>query len=152
MRRLAFVTTLFLLAGTLSGCKVKKHLDIVEANQNDATIVLQYEHAFERYVIDVDRAEDDVLELCATWGYSAAEFSHTGIIECIEEPKRNVTGARPPGQSEEPGMGTAAAERERSRRSIGTVGMGIGTDPSKFDYGCTRWRVSYIGHCIEPRM
>ena len=149
MGRAALVASLLILVGSLSGCKVKKHLDIVDANEADAMIVLQYEHAFERYVVEWDEAEEEVLERCAAWGYSAAEFSHSGIIECIEEPTRNVTGARPPGQSEEPGMGTQAAERERSRRSVGTVGMGIATDPSKFEYGCTRWRVTYIGHCIE---
>lgn len=42
--------------------------------------------------------------LLSAWGYSAVEFS---------------------GQSEEPGMGTQAAERERSRRGMGEAGQSL---------------------------
>ena len=135
----------------LGGCKVKKHLTIADANQADATIVLQYEHGFENYRLEWEEAEQDALARCESWGYSAIEFPESGDIECIELHERKVTGARPPGQSEEPGMGTQAAERERALRSVGTVGQGVrgATAPPGAEYGCIRWRVTYVAHCTE---
>lgn len=80
----------------------------MSANETDATLVLQYEHGFENYVV------------------------------------------RPPGQSEEPGMGTQAAERERMRRGLGTVGKSVTrAPPAGTEYGCVRWRITYVGHCHD---
>jgi len=141
-----------LLALTMSassGC-IKKQFGIVGANEADATLVLQYEHGFEKYTVNWDRAEEDALERCEAWGYSQVEFSDVGEVECIEKRHRNVTGARPPGQSAEPGMGTQAAERERMRRGLGTVGKSVGrTPPPGTEYGCVYWRVTYSGHCFD---
>jgi len=137
-------------AAQLGGCKIKKHLDLADANEADATFVLQYEHGFEHYVVQWDKAEEDALKRCAQWGYSAVEFSDYGTVECIEEHQRKVTGARPPSTSKEPGMGTEAAERERMRRSLGTVGKSITrAPPAGAEYGCIRWRVTYVGHCFD---
>ncbi|UCH30110.1 MAG: hypothetical protein JSV06_03540, partial [Myxococcales bacterium] len=77
-------------------------------------------------------------------------------IEADETPK--VTGFRPPGQSAEPGMGTQAAERERARRSIGTVGESVrGTGdredaiPLKFNFhGFYRARYNWVGNAPLP--
>ena len=150
MRRDILAACVLSAAISLSACKVNKHLQVVSANEADATLVLQYEHGFEQYVVEWDEAEKDALERCATWGYSAVEFSDSGTIECIEKQQRTVTGARPPGESEEPGMGTQAAERERKRRSLGTVGQSVrSTPPAGAEYGCVYWRVTYLGHCIE---
>lgn len=150
MRIVHALGLLALTSATLSGCKVKKHLDIVNANEADATLVLQYEHGFEQYVVKWDEAEKDALARCGEWGYSGVEFSVVGEVECIEKHQRKVTGARPPGQSAEPGMGTQAAERERSRRSLGTVGKSVTrTAPAGAQYGCVRWRVTYVGHCFN---
>ena len=52
MRSIGFALSIFLAAALLSGCKVKKHLQVAEANEADATLVLQYEHGFEHYVVD----------------------------------------------------------------------------------------------------
>jgi hypothetical protein len=121
---------------------------VATANEADATLVLQYEHGFEHYVVEWDRAEEDALERCVSWGYSDVEFSDSGTIECIQKHQRNVTGVRPPGSSEEPGMGTEAAERERMRR--GVVGKSVRrAPPAGAEYGCIHWRVTYIGHCID---
>ena len=145
-----FLGLVLLAIGPLSGCTVKKHLDIATANEADATLVLQYEPGFESYVVQWDDAEKEALERCESWGYSNVEFSRAGPIECIEKRERNVTGARPPGQSEEPGMGTQAAERERMRRGLGTVGKTVGqTPPPGTEYGCVYWRVTYTGHCFD---
>ena len=71
------------------------------------------------------------------WGAEAAEETPPATrpdVEQVEEmtdeqleadvtPK--VTGFRPPGQGAEPGMGTQAAERERIRRGMGTVGESV---------------------------
>ena len=134
----------------LGGCKVKKHLTIADANEADATLVLQYEHGFEHYVVEWHEAEEEALERCAAWGYSGVEFSEAGTIECIETHEKSVTGARPPGESVEPGMGTQAAERERARRSVGAVGASVArTPPPGAEYGCVYWRVTYIGHCFN---
>jgi len=120
-----------LLALTMSassGC-IKKQFGIVGANQADATLVLQYEHGFEKYTVNWDRAEEDALERCEAWGYSQVEFSDVGEVECIEKRHRNVTGARPPGQSAEPGMGREDASRPghrgQERRPDPTPGNGI---------------------------
>ncbi len=150
MRSFWVVSLLAIAMGASSGCKVKKQLDIVNANESDATMVLQYEHGFEKYVVQWSQAEQDALERCKAWGFSQVEFSETGIIECIEKMQRNVTGARPSGQSSEPGMGTEAAERERMRRGLGTVGKSVTrTPPAGTEYGCIRWRVTYVGHCFD---
>lgn len=150
IRRLILVASLVLAASLLSACKIKKHLTVASANEADATLVLQYEHGFEHYVVEWDEAEEDALERCAAWGYSTVEFSEAGTIECIEKQGQNVTGARPPGQSEEAGMGTQAAERERSRRSMGAPGQSLrSTPPPGAEYGCVYWRVTYLGHCID---
>lgn len=150
MRRALVIAFVLLAATALSACKVKKHLEVVTANEADATLVLQYDHGFEHYVVEWDEAEEDALERCAAWGYSGVEFSEVGTIECIQKHERKVTGARPQGQSEEPGMGTEAAERERMRRGVGATGQSIGrTPPAGAEYGCVYWRVTYLGHCIE---
>jgi hypothetical protein len=73
-------------------------------------------------------------------------------IKADETPK--VTGFSPPGQSAEPGMGTQAAERERARRSIGTVGDSVRGSakteeaiPLKFNFhGYYRTRYNWIGN------
>ena len=150
MRTRVLIGSVALGAVLASGCKVKKHLDIIEANEADATFVLEYEHGFERYAVQWDEAEEEALERCGAWGYSAVEFAGVGTIECIETYQRNVSGARPPGQSEEPGMGTPAAERERSRRGVGTVGASVARPmPPGAEYGCVYWRVTYLAHCTE---
>ena len=150
MESLYRIGLLLCSVAALSGCKIKKHLDIVTADETEATLVLQYEHGFEKYVVQWDRAEKDALDRCAEWGYSEVEFSVVGEVECIEKHERKVTGARPPGQSKEPGMGTQAAERERSRRSLGTVGKSVTrTAPAGAEYGCVRWQVTYVGHCFN---
>ena len=150
MRVVVFGVSLALGAALLSGCKVKKHLAIADANEADATLVLQYEHGFEHYVVEWDEVEEEALEYCQAWGYSSVEFSEAGTIECIEKHEKKVVGARPPGESEEPGMGTQAAERERMRRGAGTVGKGVGrTPPPGTEYGCVYWRVTYVGHCFS---
>lgn len=150
MRRVILTASVLSMGISLTACKVKKHMQVVTANEADATLVLRYEHGFEQYVVEWDEAEEDALERCAAWGYSAVEFSESGTIECIEKRQRTVTGARPPGESEEPGMGTQAAERERERRSLGTVGQSVRSTPAPgAEYGCVYWRVTYLGHCIE---
>lgn len=150
MRRVLGIGLLVLAGAHLVGCKVKKHLEVATADEADATLILQYEHGFEHYVVDWDRAEKDALERCTAWGYSNVEFSEAGTIECIEKHQRNVTGFRPPGSSAEPGMGTEAAERERMRRSAGVVGKSVTrTPPAGAEYGCVRWRVTYVGHCFD---
>lgn len=150
MSRVIFTTSLLLAMIPLSGCKMKKHLKVVTANEVDATVVLQYEHGFEHYVVEWDEAEEDALERCEAWGYSGVEFAEVGTIECIEKQERKITGARPPGESEEPGMGTEAAERERMRRSAGSVGQSLRRPPpAGAQYGCVYWRVTYLGHCIN---
>ena len=73
-------------------------------------------------------------------------------LEADETPK--VTGFRPPGQSADPGMGTQAAERERMRRSMGTVGDSVRASgkqedaiPLKFQFhGYYRTRYNWIGN------
>lgn len=150
MSRVVLAASLLLAGIQLSACKVKKHLQVVTANEADATLVLQYEHGFEQYMVEWDEAEDDALERCAAWGYSAVEFSESGTIECIEKHEPKVTGARPAGQAEESGMGTQAAERERMRRGVGTPGQSLRTPPPEgAEYGCVYWRVTYLGHCID---
>lgn len=150
MRVFCLVSLLAFAMAALSGCKTRKQLDIVNANEADATLVLQYEHGFEKYVVQWAQAENDALERCKAWGFSQVEFSEAGSVECIEKLQRKVTGARPPGQSSEPGMGTEAAERERMRRGLGTVGKSITrTPPAGAEYGCVRWRVTYVGHCFD---
>jgi len=150
MTKALWIGSLALLAAQLGGCKLKKHLDLITANEADATFVLQYEHGFEHYVVEWDKAEKDALERCTAWGYSAVEFSDSGTVECIQKHQRNVTGVRPPSTSAEPGMGTEAAERERMRRGLGTVGKSVGrTPPAGAEYGCIRWRVTYTGHCFD---
>ena len=150
MRIIYWMGLVVCASGALTGCKLEKHLDIVNADEAEATLVLQYEHGFEKYVVEWGRAEKDALARCGEWGYSGVEFSVVGEVECIEKHQRNVTGARPPGQSAEPGMGTQAAERERSRRSLGTVGKSVTrTPPAGAEYGCIRWRVTYVGHCFN---
>ena len=135
----------------LVGCKITVPVQVAEPNEADATLVLQYEHGFEDYQLDWRGAEDDAIEMCRGWGYDAVEFSEEGNIECIDWHDSTVKGARPHGQSEEPGMGTRAAERERDVRNIGTVGQGVGTatSPPGAEYGCVRWRVTYQAHCIR---
>ena len=148
--RVAMAALLLLAGVTLTACKATKHLEVVTANEADATLLLQYEHGFEHYVVEWDEAEADAVERCRAWGYSAVEFSDRAAIECIEMHEQTVTGARPPGQSEEPGMGTKAAERERMRRSLGATGQSLRTTlPEGAEYGCVRWRVTYLGHCID---
>ena len=150
MGRVLVLVSLALLATLWLGCKVKKHLTIADANEADATLVLQYEHGFEHYVVEWGDVEEKALERCEAWGYSGVEFSEAGTIECIEKHEKKVAGARPPGESEEPGMGTQAAERERMRRGVGTVGEGVGrTPPAGTEYGCVYWRVTYIGRCFN---
>lgn len=150
MSRIGLIGLLVFAGVALSGCKVKKHLAVVTANEADATLVLQYEHGFEQYVVEWDEAEEDAIERCTAWGYSAVEFSHSGVIECIDKQERKVTGARPPGESQEPGMGTEAAERERMRRGVGATGQSLRHPPPPgAEYGCVYWRVTYLGHCID---
>jgi hypothetical protein len=77
-------------------------------------------------------------------------------LEADETPK--VTGFSPPGQSAEPGMGTQAAERERARRSIGTVGDSVRASgktedaiPLKFQFhGYYRTRYNWVGNAPLP--
>ena len=73
-------------------------------------------------------------------------------LEADETPK--VTGFQPPGQSSEPGMGTQAEERERSRRSLGAVGDSVRASgkkeeaiPLKFQFhGYYRTRYNWVGN------
>ena len=77
-------------------------------------------------------------------------------LEADETPK--VTGFAPPGQSAEPGMGSQAAERERARRSMGTVGDSVRASgktedaiPLKFNFhGYYRTRYNWIGNAPLP--
>ena len=77
-------------------------------------------------------------------------------LEADETPK--VTGFQPPGQSSEPGMGTQAEERERMRRSLGTVGDSVRASgksedaiPLKFTFhGYYRARYNWIGNAPMP--
>ena len=135
----------------VAGCKITVPVSVADPNPADATLVLQYEHGFEDYQLDWDAAEDDALDMCASWGYSVVEFSEEGNIECIEWHDSTVKGARPHGQSDEAGMGTRAAERERDNRNIGTVGQSMRntSSPPGAEYGCVRWRVTYQAHCIR---
>jgi|GEM_PF-2068383 len=150
MQKALWIGSLAVVVAQLGGCKLKKHLELATANEAEATFVLQYEHGFEHYVVQWDKAEKDALDRCAAWGYSAVEFSDSGSVECIEKHQRKVTGARPPSTSAEPGMGTEAAERERMRRSVGVVGKSVGRKtPAGAEYGCIRWRVTYVGHCFD---
>ncbi len=88
---------------------------------------------------------------------AAAEAAEVGAevdaqLKADETPK--VTGFRPPGQSAEPGMGTQAAERERMRRSMGTVGESVRGSgevedaiPLKVNFhGFYRMRYNWIGN------
>jgi hypothetical protein len=83
--------------------------------------------------------------------------------EVLEEPgyERPVSGVRPPSATSAPtvgqaGMGTEAAERERMRRSVGTVGESVrekGEDiiPLKFIFhGFYRTRYHWIGNAPMP--
>ena len=87
---------------------------------------------------------------------TAVEAEAAAALEAEETPK--VTGFRPPGQSAEPGMGTQAAERERARRSIGTVGDSVRASgkkeeaiPLKFQFhGFYRARYNWIGNAPVP--
>ena len=73
-------------------------------------------------------------------------------LEADQTPK--VTGFQPPGQSSEPGMGTQAEERERMRRSLGTVGDSVRASgksedaiPLKFTFhGYYRTRYNWVGN------
>lgn len=140
-----------ILGAFAAGCAITVPVQVAEPNAADATLVLRYEHGFEDYQLDWNRAEEQAIETCQSWGYSAVEFSEDGDIECIEWNDPTVKGARPPGQSESPGMGTRAAERERDHRNIGTVGQSVRTasSPPGAEYGCVRWQVSYQARCIR---
>ncbi|MGB5192735.1 MAG: hypothetical protein WBN70_07120, partial [Polyangiales bacterium] len=68
------------------------------------------------------------------------------------------SGFDPPGQSRDQGMGTQAAERERMRRSVGTVGESVRKSgksedaiPLKFQlHGYYRARYDWIGNAPMP--
>ena len=62
-RKTLWIGLLGLGAAQLGGCKIKKHPELVTANEADATFVLQYEHGFEHYLVEWDKAEKDALEL-----------------------------------------------------------------------------------------
>ena len=79
-----------------------------------------------------------------------------------ESPTPTVTGARPPSVTSgsavgEAGMGTEASERERARRSIGTVGDSVRQKeedaiPLKFQFhGYYRARYNWIGNAPMPK-
>ena len=68
----------------LSGCKVDKYLEVASANKADGTMTLQYEHGFEDYALHWDDAQRDAIQRCTEWGYSGAQFSESGTIECIK--------------------------------------------------------------------
>jgi len=85
------------------------------------------------------------------------EDEQAAQLEADETPK--VTGFRPPGQSDEPGMGTQAAERARARASLGTVGDSVRASgktedaiPLKFQFhGYYRTRYNWIGNApMQP--
>ncbi len=79
-------------------------------------------------------------------------------LQADETPK--VTGFQPPGQSSEPGMGTQAEERERMRRSLGTVGDSVRASgkkeeaiPLKFQFhGYYRTRYNWVGNAPMPKV
>lgn len=72
--------------------------------------------------------------------------------------ERKVTGFQPPGKTDATGMGTQAAERERMRRSAGTVGESVRKSgktedaiPLKFIFhGYYRTRYDWIGNAPLP--
>jgi len=102
------------------------------------------------------QAPDDVPEVEATVDAMDIEAEAEAQLEADETPK--VTGFRPPGQSAEPGMGTQAAERARSRASVGTVGESVRGSgktedaiPLKFNFhGFYRARYNWIGNTPQP--
>ena len=102
------------------------------------------------------QAPDDAPDVEATVEAMDIETEADAQLEADETPK--VTGFRPPGQSEEPGMGTQAAERERATRSIGTVGESVRGSgktedaiPLKFNFhGFYRARYNWIGNTPQP--
>ena len=69
---------------SVSGCKVDKYLEIVNANEADATLTMQYEHGFEEYNLHWEQAQSDAMERCRAWGYSGAQFADSGTIQCIK--------------------------------------------------------------------
>jgi hypothetical protein len=85
---------------------------------------------------------------------AAEEVEAEAAAQLAEDEAPKVTGFRPPGQSDEAGMGTQAAERERARRSIGTVGESVRGSgkteeaiPLKFHFhGYYRARYNWIGN------
>ena len=93
----------------------------------------------------------------ATSDVAEIEAATEAQLEADETPK--VTGFAPPGQSAEPGMGSQAAERERIRRSIGTVGESVRASgktedaiPLKFTFhGYYRARYNWIGNAPMPK-
>ena len=154
MARHSWIGALVACAAALCGCKITQQVDIVSANQADATLVLQYEHGLEDYSIKWDEVEDRVLAQCAQWGYSAAEFVGDGDLECVDRHERIVVGARPPGESvDDPSLGSRAAQRERDFRNMGAVGQSMrgSMEPRPPDVaeGCIRWRVIYAGRCTN---
>ena len=78
-------------------------------------------------------------------------------LKADETPK--VTGFRPPGQSQDAGMGSQAAERERIRRGIGEVGQSVRGSgdredaiPLRFQFhGYYRTRYNWIGNAPMER-
>ena len=94
-------------------------------------------------------------------GSSDVEKVESMAEESLETETPKVTGFRPPGESATPGMGTQAAERERIRRSLGTVGEGVGrvgkgeredAIPLKFNFhGYYRTRYNWIGNAPMQR-
>ena len=152
MRHVGFMErTLLALSLVLGGCKITVPVAVADPNEADATLVLQYDHGFEDYKLDWEEAEDKAIDLCRLWGYGAVEYSEEGSVECIGWHDSTVEGARPHGQSESPGLGTSAAERERDSRNIGTVGQSVRTasSPPGAEYGCIRWRVTYQARCVR---
>ncbi len=107
--------------------------------------------AEESPIVDPDVVPDD----------SMSELDKIRAMDAGSETK-TVPGARPPSVTSgsavgEAGMGTEASERERARRSIGTVGQSVRAKeedaiPLKFQFhGYYRTRYNWIGNAPMPK-
>jgi len=78
------VTVLFII-GLLPSCTVNKQLLVTGGSKADGTITMHYEvGAFEKPLVDWDKAQHDAIQRCRVWGYNGAKFFDAGTVDCVD--------------------------------------------------------------------
>jgi S1-C subfamily serine protease len=84
IRHLFSLLAVLIFALLFYGSAVQKDLLITDGSRADGTLTLSYEYgAFEQPKLNMENAQQKIIDKCKAWGYSGADFFEAGERHCL---------------------------------------------------------------------